>query len=156
MKLFHLIIIGLFCVVSVTAQTNSIDTRVESILQKMTLEEKIDAIGGVNAFDVRGLERLGIPLLKTADSGFGVRRESRANSMVGGIALAATWNVKLAGETGLQIGRDARARGVHYSLGPGVNIYRSPLNGRNFEYLGDAALFGNADANSRFGGESRS
>lgn len=142
MKLTHLIIIGLLFVSCVFGQTNSNEARIESILQKMTLEEKIDAIGGVNAFDVRGLERLGIPLLKTADSGFGVRRNSRANSMVGGIALAATWNTKLAEQTGLQIGRDARARGVHYSLGPGVNIYRSPLNGRNFEYLGEDPYLG--------------
>ena len=137
MKNLRLIIISLFCVLSVSAQTNSVETRVESILQKMTLEEKIDALGGVNGFDVRGLERLGIPLLKTADSPFGVRRDSRSNVMVGGIALASTWNTNLAQATGLQIGRDARSRGVSYSLGPGVNIYRSPLNGRNFEYFGE-------------------
>ncbi len=142
MKKLILLIITLFYISVVFGQTPSVENRVESILQKMTLEEKIDAISGVNGFDVRGLERLGIPLLKTADSGFGVRRDSRANSMVGGIALAATWNIKLAGETGLQIGRDARSRGVHYSLGPGVNIYRSPLNGRNFEYLGEDPYLG--------------
>ncbi len=130
-----------FITYAVSAQTNSTETRVESILQKMTLEEKIDAIGGLG-FDVRGLERLGIPQLKVADSPFGVRRDSRANSMVGGIALAATWNPKLALETGTQIGRDARSRGVAYSLGPGVNIYRSPLNGRNFEYLGEDPYLG--------------
>ena len=127
---------------AILGQTNTSEARVESILQKMTLEEKIDAIGGVNGFDVRGLERLGIPLLKTADSPFGVRRDSRANVMVSGIALAATWNVKLAEQTGLQIGRDARSRGVAYSLGPGVNIYRSPLNGRNFEYFGEDPYLG--------------
>lgn len=126
----------------VSAQSNDSEKRIESILQKMTLEEKIDAIGGINGMDVRGFERHGIPLLKAADSGFGVRRDNRANSMVGGIALAATWNPDLAGETGLQLGRDARSRGVHYSLGPGVNIYRSPLNGRNFEYFGEDPFLG--------------
>lgn len=137
------LLIALFLFVSgISGQTNSVETRVESILQKMTLEEKIDALGGINGFDVRGFERLGIPLLKTADSPFGVRRDSRSNVMVSGIALAATWNPKLAEETGLQIGRDARARGVHYSLGPGVNIYRSPLNGRNFEYFGEDPYLG--------------
>ena len=115
---------------------------IESILKQMTLEEKIDAIGGVNGFDVPGLKRLNLPLLKTADSPFGVRRDSRSNVMVGGIALAATWNPLLARETGTQIGRDARSRGVSYSLGPGVNIYRSPLNGRNFEYLGEDPFLG--------------
>ena len=142
MKKINLIIVGLFCVFCVAGQTNSVESRVEAILQKMTLEEKIDALGGVNGFDVRGFERLGIPLLKTADSPFGVRRDSRANVMVGGIALAATWNPALAQETGLQIGRDARSRGVNYSLGPGVNIYRSPLNGRNFEYFGEDPFLG--------------
>ena len=132
----------IFCVFNLKAQTNSVESRVESILQKMTLEEKIDAISGVNGFDVRGFERLGIPLLKTADSPFGVRRDSRSNVMVGGIALAATWNPALAQETGLQVGRDARSRGVAYSLGPGVNIYRSPLNGRNFEYFGEDPFLG--------------
>jgi beta-glucosidase len=107
----------------------------------MTLEEKIDAIGGLG-FDIRGIERLGIPQLKTTDSPFGVRRDSRSNVMVGGIALAATWNPNLAQQTGLQIGRDARSRGVNYSLGPGVNIYRSPLNGRNFEYFGEDPFLG--------------
>jgi beta-glucosidase len=52
------------------------------------------------------------------------------------IGLAATWNDQIAREVGLQIGRDARARGVHFMLGPGVNIYKSPRNGRNFEYFG--------------------
>jgi beta-glucosidase len=142
MKKLNLIIVGLWCVFCVAGQTNSIESRVETILQKMTLEEKLDALGGVNGFDVRGFERLGIPLLKTADSPFGARRDSRANVMVGGIALAATWNTNLAQQTGLQIGRDARSRGVHYSLGPGVNIYRSPLNGRNFEYFGEDPFLG--------------
>ena len=124
------------------AQTANDEARIESILKQMTLEEKIDAIGGVNGFDVPGLARLNLPLLKTADSPFGVRRDSRSNVMVGGIALAATWNPVLARETGTQIGRDARSRGVSYSLGPGVNIYRSPLNGRNFEYLGEDPFLG--------------
>src|SRR5262249_2513187 len=62
---------------------------------------------------------------------------SRSTLYAGGINLAATWNTQLAQQIGLQIGRDARARGVHFNLGPGVNIYRSPLNGRNFEYFGE-------------------
>ena len=132
----------LFCSISGLAQSDASEARIESILQRMTLEEKLDAIGGINVFDVRGLERLGIPQLKTADSPFGVRRDSRSNVMVGGIALAATWNPMLAKATGTQIGRDARSRGVAYLLGPGVNIYRSPLNGRNFEYLGEDPFLG--------------
>ncbi len=124
------------------AQNAKDEARVESILKQMTLEEKVDAIGGVNGFDVPGLARLNLPLSVAADSPFGVRSGSRSNVMVGGIALAATWNPMLARETGMQIGRDARSRGVNYSLGPGVNIYRSPLNGRNFEYLGEDPFLG--------------
>lgn len=114
-----------------------IEHRAESFLKQMTLEEKIDLLGGVNGFDVRGVPRLGAPVMATADGPFGVRRNSRANMMAGGIVLAATWNPELARTVGQEIGRDARARGVHFYLAPGVNIYRSPLNGRNFEYAGE-------------------
>lgn len=113
------------------------EARVTAILAQMTLEEKIDLLGGVNAFDVRGVPRLGVPAMAMADGPFGIRRNVRANIMAGGIALAATWNAELAQRVGHEIGRDARARGVHFYLAPGVNIYRSPLNGRNFEYLGE-------------------
>ena len=143
MKKLGLLLIGFFCVFGVIrAQTDVTEARVEAMIKKMTLDEKIAAIGGVNGFDVPGIARLGVPVLKTADSPFGVRRDARSNVMVGGIALAATWNTVLARETGLQIGRDARSRGVNYSLGPGVNIYRSPLNGRNFEYFGEDPFLG--------------
>jgi len=125
-----------------SAQASSIsnsagERRVDSILAQLTLEEKIGPLGGVNIFDVPGLARLGIPQLGTADSPFGVRATGPSTLYVGGIALAATWNPQLAERVGTEIGRDARARGKHYSLGPGVNIYRSALNGRNFEYLGE-------------------
>jgi len=103
----------------------------------MMLEEKIDLLGGVNFFDVRGVPRLGVPVLGTADGPFGVRAGGRSNVMAGGIALAATWNVALAERVGTEIGRDARARGKHFHLAPGVNIYRAPMNGRNFEYYGE-------------------
>lgn len=115
----------------------AVERRVDSILAQLTLEEKIGLLGGVNVFDVPGLARLGIPQLGTADSPFGVRATGPSTLYVGGIALAATWNPHLAERVGTEIGRDARARGKHYSLGPGVNIYRSALNGRNFEYLGE-------------------
>jgi beta-glucosidase len=114
-----------------------VEQRVQAILAQMTLEEKIDLLGGVNGFDVRGVPRLGVPMMATADGPFGVRRNARSNVMAGGIMLAATWNTELAQRVGREIGRDARARGVHFYLAPGVNLYRSPLNGRNFEYLGE-------------------
>jgi beta-glucosidase len=128
------------------AQTNAqqqqkpaseVDARVEAILSKMTLEEKIDMLGGTDGFFVRDLPRLGIPRLKMADGPLGVRNFGPATAMSGGVSLAATWNPQLAERVGTEIGRDARAKGVHFLLGPGVNIYRAPMNGRNFEYFGE-------------------
>jgi beta-glucosidase len=113
------------------------ERRVESILSQMTLEEKIDLLGGENTFGIRGVPRLGVPRLLTADGPFGVRTFTRTTVIPGGIALAATWNEALAGRVGQEMGRDARSRGVNFYLAPGVNIYRSPLNGRNFEYYGE-------------------
>ncbi len=114
-----------------------VERRVESILSQMTLEEKVDLLGGVDGFYIRGVPRLGVPRLKMADGPIGVRNYGPATTMAGGIALAATWNPELAEHVGTEIGRDARAKGVHFLLGPGVNIYRAPMNGRNFEYFGE-------------------
>ena len=94
-------------------------------------------LGGVDGFFIRGLPRLGLPPLKMADGPLGVRNYGPATAMAGGIGLAATWNPTLAERVGTEIGRDARAKGVHFLLGPGVNIYRAPMNGRNFEYFGE-------------------
>jgi beta-glucosidase len=121
----------------VHAASPAIERRVESILNQMTLEEKIDMLGGVDGFFVRGFPRLGLPRLKMADGPIGVRNDGPATVMAAGIALAATWDSDLAQHVGSEIGRDARAKGVHFLLGPGVNIYRAPMNGRNFEYLGE-------------------
>jgi beta-glucosidase len=113
------------------------DERVESILSKMTLEEKIDMLGGTDGFFVRDMPRLNLPKLKMADGPVGVRNFGPATSMAAGVSLAATWNPALAERVGTELGRDARAKGVHFLLGPGVNIYRAPMNGRNFEYFGE-------------------
>ena len=119
-----------------------IDQKVNAVLSKMTLEQKIDLLGGINIFDVHGYPDLGLPLLHTADGPIGIRNDGPATTMAGGIALAATWDPALARRVGVEIGRDARAKGKHFHLGPGVNIYRSPLNGRNFEYLGEDPFLG--------------
>ena len=119
-----------------------IEQKVNAILSKMTLEQKVDILGGINTFDVRGYPELGLPLLHTADGPIGVRNDGPATVMAGGISLASTWDPALAERVGTQIGRDARAKGKHFLLGPGVNIYRSPLNGRNFEYLGEDPFLG--------------
>ena len=104
----------------------------------MTLQEKIDYIGGTG-FATRPLPALGVPAFEMSDGPVGVRSNSGFPSTVYacGIALAASWNPQLASRVGEGIGKDARARGIHYMLGPGVNIYRAPMNGRNFEYFGE-------------------
>ena len=116
---------------------SDVEHKINSILQKMTLEEKIDLLSGTDGFYARGIPRLGLTRLRMADGPIGTRNFGPATAMAGGIALAATWNLPLAERVGTEIGRDARAKGVNFLLGPGVNIYRSPLNGRNFEYFGE-------------------
>src|SRR5271165_6991941 len=118
------------------ADSADVEARVDSLVKKLTLEEKIDLIGGVDDFYIRANEKIGLPRLKMADGPIGVRNYG-PSTVFGGIGLAATWDPALAARIGATIGQDARARGVHFMLGPGVNIYRSPLNGRNFEYFGE-------------------
>ena len=113
-------------------------SRVEAILAKMTLEEKIDYIGGTG-FAVRAMPGLKLPSFEMSDGPYGVRSNAGfpSTTYAIGIGLAASWDRVLAERVGAGIGQDAKARGVHYMLGPGVNIYRSPRNGRNFEYFGE-------------------
>ena len=112
--------------------------RVNDLVKKMTLEQKLDYIGGTG-FAVRPMPSLGIPALEMSDGPYGTRSNVGfpSTTYAAGIGLAASWDPELAAEVGGGIGRDARARGVHFMLGPGVNIYRSPRNGRNFEYFGE-------------------
>ena len=111
--------------------------RAAALVRQMTLQEKIDYIGGVDKFYIRGVERLGIPKIRMADGPQGVRNNTRSTLYPCGVAAAASWNREAVRDMGRGLGQDARARGVHIMLGPGVNIYRSPLNGRNFEYFGE-------------------
>lgn len=117
--------------------SGEVERRVDSILNRMTLEEKIDLLGGVDGFFIRDIPRLNWPRLKMADGPVGVRNFGPATAFAGGITLAATWNPALAQLLGTELGRDARAKGVHFLLAPGVNINRAPMNGRNFEYFGE-------------------
>jgi beta-glucosidase len=114
-----------------------VEKRVEAILGKMTLDEKIEIIGGINDFYTRPIPRLGIPALRMSDGPMGVHDYGLTTAYPAGIALAASWDVDLAQRFGASMGKDARARGVHFILGPGLNIYRAPMNGRNFEYFGE-------------------
>jgi len=115
-----------------------IDRRVDTLLHRMTLKEKLDYIGGTG-FAVRAMPPLAIPALEMSDGPLGVRSNQKfpSTTYAAGIGLAASWDPQLAERVGAGIGSDARARGIHFMLGPGVNIYRAPRNGRNFEYFGE-------------------
>ena len=114
-----------------------IEKRVDALLGKLTLEEKITLLGGMNDFYTRPIPRVGIPSLRMSDGPTGVHDYGPTTAYPAGILLAATWDTDLAKRVGISMGQDARARGVHFVLAPGMNIYRSPLNGRNFEYFGE-------------------
>lgn len=131
-------------------QDAPIEERVEDALQRLTLEEKVALCHAQSKFSSPGVARLGIPELKMSDGPHGVRAEIEWNSWRHAgwtndsitafpalTALAATWNPGMAALYGRAIGEEARYRGKDVLLGPGVNIYRTPLNGRNFEYMGE-------------------
>lgn len=121
-----------------------------ALMQKLTLEEKIGMVHGAELFQNAGVERLGIPPLKMSDGPMGVRHEFEAAQWnpIGysddyvtylpcNSALASTWNRELAYESGSVLGEEARGRGKDVILAPGINIKRSPLCGRNFEYFSE-------------------
>jgi beta-glucosidase len=126
-----------FGIAQVAPSKIDVEKRVDSILGKMTLEEKIEIIGGINDFNTRPISRLGIPALRMSDGPMGVHDYGLTTAYPAGITLAASWDADLAQRAGMALAKDARARGVHFILGPGMNIYRAPMNGRNFEYFGE-------------------
>jgi len=113
------------------------EKRVTDLVSKMTLEEKLDYIGGYNYFYIRGISRLGLPEIKMTDGPVGTRNDGRTTAYPATVLAAASWDVDLATQFGEALGKDSRARGVHILLAPGVNITRSPMAGRSFEYLGE-------------------
>jgi beta-glucosidase len=114
-----------------------VEARVDALLGKMTLEEKIDLLSGRREFYTLAIDRLGIPSMKMADGPMGVRNYGPSTAFPAGVALAATWDTEMARRVGAAMGQDARARGVNILLAPAVNINRVPVNGRNFEYFGE-------------------
>ncbi len=121
------------------APSPAVEQRVTDLIARMTLEEKLMLLGGQPK---RGatfpIERLAIPELKMADGPMGVHWWcSHATAYPALFCAAAAWDRELWLRLGQSLGRDARARGVHILLAPGVNLYRSPLCGRNFEYAGE-------------------
>ena len=157
MKLVH-IITGLFLAAAPLAaqtpayldETRPLEDRIEDALGRMTLEEKIAVIHAQSKFSSPGVARLGIPEIWTTDGPHGIRPEVlwdewdqagwTNDSCVAFPALtclAATWDREMASLYGKCLGEEARYRKKDMVLGPGINIYRTPLNGRNFEYMGE-------------------
>lgn len=126
-----------FTAAQATPSKTDVEKRVDSILTNMTVDEKVEIIGGINDFYTRPIPRLGIPTLKMSDGPMGVHDYGLTTAYPAGIALAASWDADLTQRFGVAMGKDARARGVHFILAPGMNIYRAPMNGRNFEYFGE-------------------
>ena len=130
-----------------------LEARVADLLSRLTLEEKISLLHADSKFTTAAIPRLGIPRRWLDDGPHGVREDigpdtwasagrtdDFATAMPAGICLAATWNPELGFKEGEVIGQEARWRGKDIMLGPGVNILRTPLCGRNFEYLGEDPL----------------
>ena len=118
--------------------TPEVEQRAREIVSRMTLQEKIEYISGYTSFSLRAIPRLGIPEIKLADGPQGIRNHAPKSTLYpSGILSASTWNRELLYKLGQGLGQDAKARGVNILLGPGVNIYRAPLCGRNFEYFGE-------------------
>jgi beta-glucosidase len=126
----------------------SVLSRAEAILGQMSLDEKIAYVGGDRGFYIRPLPRLGLPEIKFSDGPTGCRNWGPSTAYPASIGLAAAFDRGLAERVGTAMGRDCRARGVHVLLGPAVNIQRSPLNGRNFEYLGEDPYLAGQTASS--------
>lgn len=127
-----------------------VEARIDDAMSRMTLDEKIAIIHAQSKFSSAGVPRLGIPELWTSDGPHGIRPEvlwdeweqagwtnDYCVAFPALTALAATWNTDMSALYGKSIGEEARYREKDVLLGPGVNIYRSPLNGRNFEYMGE-------------------
>lgn len=118
-------------------QNLAVEKRVDALLAQMSLAEKISLITGSSGSTAPGLARLNLPTLKLSDGPVGTRIDGPSTAYPSAIALAATWNTDLANQFGQAMGRDGRARGDHFILGPAMNIYRVPVCGRNSEYLGE-------------------
>ena len=135
--LLYLLIFNYFHSSAQERYTAEIEKQIDELLNQMTVEEKLSYIGGVDWMYTKNIDRLGIHRMKMTDGPQGLGTNGKSTAYPATIMLAATWNEDLAYEYGKSLGRDCRARGVNILLGPAVNIYRAPMCGRNFEYMGE-------------------
>ncbi len=156
MKTFYKIV-ALFLILNMSHATYSqeinflnSEKKIDSIISLLTIKEKVDMVHAQSKFSSPGVDRLGIPELWMSDGPHGVRAEINwdswsyskwTNDSITAFpaltCLAATFNPNLSADYGFSIGEEARYRKKDVLLGPGINIYRTPLNGRNFEYMGE-------------------
>ena len=161
----RLVSVGVLCLLAQAApgqaQTDNVEARATAIVAQMTLDEQMsllkstlgalaqkkklpDAI--IGAGYIPGIERVGMPSLRESDAGMGVanmfnqRPNDVATSLPSGLAVAATWDTRLAYQGGAMIGSEARAKGFNVLLAGGANLVRDGRNGRNFEYAGEDPL----------------
>ena len=126
---------------------------IKKILQEMTTEEKAAFLSGKNVWQTRDFKRLNIPSIFCSDGPHGIRKQAGAGDHLGlnaslpatcfptAATIANSWDEELGEEIGAALGEEASVQDVNVLLGPGLNIKRSPLCGRNFEYFSEGSLF---------------
>lgn len=128
------------------------ERNIKELVQRMTLEEKAGMCSGLDFWHLKGVERLGVPSIMVTDGPHGLRKQDGSADHLGltssvpatcfpsAAGLASSWDKELARQVGVALGEECQAEDVAVLLGPGVNIKRSPLGGRNFEYFSEDPL----------------
>ncbi|MBX9808679.1 MAG: glycoside hydrolase family 3 C-terminal domain-containing protein [Flavobacteriaceae bacterium] len=150
MKILAFVLLSMICETSFSQTNQATEKRIQQLITKMTLKEKVGLLHGNSKFYTSDIKRLGIPEWALSDGPHGVRAEMNRHNwnyagftndsstcFPPGTAMAASWNIELARQRGYVLGEEARNRKKDVLLGPGINIIRSPLCGRNFEYLSE-------------------
>lgn len=122
-----------------SAEEKALEKKIREIASKLTIPQKTALLHGCSGMELGNIPEAGIPLMRVADGPQGIRLEDgrKTTALPCGMALAATWNPETAYAYGKVIAEDARANDIQADLGPGINLMRTPLNGRNFEYFGE-------------------
>jgi len=150
LRIVAIALLSIFCHNSFAQTDAATEKRIQQLIKKMTLKEKVGMLHGNSKFYTTGVKHLGIPEWALSDGPHGVRAEMNRHDwkytgqtddfstcFPPGTAMAASWNLDLATQRGIVLGEEARFRKKDVLLGPGINIIRSPLCGRNFEYLSE-------------------
>ena len=120
-----------------TGKNTTEEKKINKIISEMTLQEKAEMIGGYQGFNIRPLKRLGLPLVRMADGPAGVRNYGPSTSYPATVLITASFDTDVMKNVGISVGKEAKGKDVQIMLAPAMNIYRAPMCGRNFEYLGE-------------------